>query len=247
MKHGQKQSIGDYGGLFSGPNRAEELEAPLPPVSDEQIVEDPNSSDAGRESSLLADPGPSQPDRKPSVLEDNFMLDSLNDQKTVEPRFRKSQESVAAAVGEKEMEKDTMMRRIENEREKEEAPEMLRLASGAGCNFMSALQTAIAHFETSGAVPAKESSVMLIGGKKRSPAHNIKESPGSSYNGSSATAANSMGEVRRTPETAAEGEALKKEYNALMAKYCELKSSNKKLMNDYAVLRSRLEEAKSVS
>ena len=155
------------------------------------------------------------------TLEDNFMLDSLNDQKNADLQVHsESKIQNPAAPTTRLLTPAEQERQIVSER-----------------SFMNALQNAIEHF---GQKSESKSQV-----KRR--VTNQKESPISAYNSSSATAANSVGEQRKEfTDLLSENELLKREYNALLAKYSELKGSNKNLMNDYAVLRSQLEEMKAV-
>ncbi len=218
MKHGgQKRSESTIckPNLFSQANRPAEIESAGPSVADEQVLQDSEPLSLG----------PAREEFRPEqklASEDDFMLDSLNDQKAHQQIGKDN--DVAST---------------------KEAPR------DSESNFMSALQDAISHFEgpfslvTSHYTAPLASTIKRQDGTKKRTAH--KESPSFSYNSSSATAANSTGEVRRPEgELQTENESLKHEYNALMARYCELKSSNKVLMNDYAVLRSQLEELKAV-
>lgn len=133
-----------------------------------------------------------------SIIEDDFMLDSLNEQQNI-PRHTFS-----------------VTQNVESKKE---------LQTGeSGTTFMNALETAINHFEKKNPQETKKIS---------------KRSPSFSYS-TNITTGNSVN------DSSAEYEVLRNQYTLLLNKYNELQLSNKQLMNDYAVLRSQLEEVKAV-
>ncbi len=187
-----------------------------------------------RRSSLA---GPSSP---PRVFEDNFMLDSLNDQKTVTPgtAFHCREKSAGPPRGVH----SSVPMPLSQAKECLDVSQTRDKADGN--RFMDILATAIAHFEDQ----PRETKMLRKEVRKLPPNPTgercSKHSPTSSYNSSNITTANSTGEQRSEDE--AELPHTKKEYCSLLAKYNELKGNNKSLMNDYAVLRSKFEEMKAV-
>lgn len=99
-------------------------------------------------------------------------------------------------------------------------------------SFMKAMQTAINHFE-------KNANEELQKDSKKST--NFSRSI---FNNTNTT--NTSGEHKKD-NTLPESENIKREYTTLLIKYNELKAKNKALMNDYAVIRSQVEELKSVT
>jgi hypothetical protein len=86
-------------------------------------------------------------------------------------------------------------------------------------NFMSALQTAINHFEDANTLDKK-------------------------YKQSSSFSNSNIFINERRENTS--NDSIRRQYNSLLIKYNELKEHNKKLMSDYASLRSDFEETKAV-
>lgn len=179
-------------------NLPQEIES-ISPILEENQVESPERFN--RRSSLGPEATPMM--ICSHVMDDEFMVDSLNTQGNTIERI-----TVEQNPGNKENEH---LNTIGEE-------------SVIEGNFMNALQTAISHFEDSNVGPKEKN-------KQMTDLSNI-------------TTNNSM--VEKCEEYALENETLKKQYNTLLAKYNEMKTSNKKLMSDYAILRSQLEESKAV-
>ena len=173
------------------------------------------------------------------MLEDNFMLDSLNEQRNADSHlskpsadFRSRPRNESALVA-----SSLQLSKIKETSER---------SGETDHKFMNVLQTAISHFEKEtqpqkDTKSNKEVKKLMV---HHMPAH--KHSPTSSYNSSNTTTANSTGEPKNEEESGADVHNIKREYSTLMVKYNELKASNKGLMNDYAVLRSQFEEMKAV-
>jgi len=213
--------------LFEEPNRGDtgpqELDVQSPNVAEDKPIESPEPN---RRSSLAAEGTPATVCQR--ILEDNFMLDSLNEQRVSRP-----------LVANKETKHLTKAVEISKEEKENEGLEMAQEKSD---NFMNVIQTAITHFEKAPFTVANSRKPDVKKGLDLR-----KQSPSVSYNSSNTTTANSMGEPANSIGSKNDDyELLKKQHNALLAKYNELKSSNKGLMNDYAVLRSQLEEMKAV-
>ena len=185
-----------------------------------------------------------------TAFEDHFMLDSLNDQRNLASVHLESSHP-CRKLGQTPVPEETQRQTTSVAVEEREGAQQDE-------SFMQALQAAIVHFEEEGApsrgahnnrgkVLKPKASKQERPGKQSQTAAGSKGSPSSSYNSSNATTANSAGESKKEgDDPAAEHASLRKEYNTLWAKYNELKTTNKTLMNDYAALRSQLEEMKAV-
>ncbi len=241
--------------LFGVPSKGDtgpqEIESASP-----SIVEDKPASESPEvvRRSSLANEGSPVTVCPPRILEDNFMLDSLNEQRNFQSRpTTESTKPLGAA-------KSTAAATLAKEEKENSGHEIVCEKPAASSNlFMNALQTAISHFEkeslaTAPAAVSKEKKAAEV--KKPPNASGLdrhKQSPSSSYNSSNTTTANSIGGgepllLKQHEEVSStEHDTLKRQYNTLSAKYNELKMSNKSLMNDYAVLRSQYEEIKAVS
>ena len=229
----QRPSSNLFGEPSKGDTGPQEMESASPSLVEERPADSPEGV---RRSSLAGEGTPIT--ICPRILEDNFMLDSLNDQRNM------------ASQPPTDTKEHRVQQKVDTKHKEEKENEDFDLAeekgdSGDSNLFMSALQTAISHFEKDVAAPKEKKAEP----KKSTLGDRHKQSPTSSYNSSNTTAANSIGEplALRHEDIMAEHDSLKRQYNTLMAKYNELKAGNKGLMNDYAVLRSQFEESKAVS
>jgi len=250
LKHGRTKSEYPYGKKYETQNPPREYEYQPQRISEEKFEQEIDSPENVRRSSLGAVSTPITSiecqanqenesnilreqelreselieEEKKNNFEDKFMLDSLNEQK--KPPDSQYQQPVTFHNPDRNNE-------IHSEMFNNQEP-----------SFMGALQNAIAHFEFEANNNKKPASKNK---QNNSSQNDQKQTTLSSYNSSNTTTANSAGDQKKdTEETITEQELLKKEYNTLLIKYNELKVNNKNLMNDYASLRSQLEELKSV-